>query len=73
MRELLKNEEKNREAKEEELRKAQAEVTRLEGELIKSHDAAEASALKAKLEATEDQARTTTVLAVSKFQASDEM
>ena len=72
----MEKEEKNREAKEEdlkakeeELRKAQAEVTRLEGELIKSHDAAaaEGSALKAKLEAAEDQARTTTVLVVSKF------
>ena len=46
-------------AKEEELRKAQAEVTQLEGELIKSHDAAavEALELKAKLKATEGQAK----------------
>ena len=56
-------------AKEEELRKAQAEVTQLEGELTKSRDAAavEALELKAKLEAAEDIARTTTVLVVSKF------
>ena len=56
-------------AKEEELRKAQAEVTQLERELTKSHDAAavEALELKAKLEAAEDIARTTAVFAVSKF------
>ena len=58
----------------EELRKAQAEVTQLEGELIKSHDtAAEASVLKAKLEATRDQARIAAAFAVSKFLASEEM
>ena len=62
-------------ANEEELRKAQAEVTWLEGELTKSRNATatEALELKAKLEATEDIARTAAVLVVSKFQASNEM
>ena len=62
-------------AKEEELRKVQAIVTWLEGEFIKSHDAAatKASESKAKLEAAKDQARTIVVLAVSEFQASVEM
>ena len=55
--------------KEEELRKVQGKITWRDGELIKSHDAAivEASKWKAKLEAAEDQARTTTILAVSEF------
>ena len=82
LQELLDREKKNRatkeenlKAKEEELRKAQSKVTRLEGKLTKSHDvtAIEASELKAKLEVIEDKARTAAVLAVSEFQASDEM
>ena len=62
-------------AKDEELRKAQAMVMRLKGKLIKSRDAAvtEASELKAKLEATEDQERIATAFAVLEFQASDEI
>ena len=53
----------------EELRKAQAEVTQLKGKRTKSCNAAaiEASELKAKLGATEDQARNATVLTVSEF------
>ena len=62
-------------AKEEKLRKALVEVTRLEGEFIKFSYATttEALELKAKLEAVEDQARTTAILVVSEFQALDEM
>ena len=56
------------------MRKARAEVTQLEEELIKSHEATtEASALKAQLEVAQDQARTATALAVSNFLASEEM
>ena len=60
-------------AKEDELRKAQAKVMRLEGKLIKSHDAAvTTSELKAKLEATEDQERIVSALVISKFLALEE-
>ena len=87
MRELVVEGEKKVEAKEEklkakedelkaqvvELRKARTEVKQLKGELIKCRDAvAEALALKAKPEATEDQARTAATLAVE-FLASKKM
>ena len=58
----------------EELGKARAEVAHLEGELARSRDAtAEVPELRAQLEATQDQARTTRALAVSMFLASEEM
>ena len=67
----MKAKEEELKAQLEELRKAQSEVTQLEGELIKFCDtSAEASALKAKLEAAEDQTRTVAALVVSEVLAS---